>query len=209
MGMDGGWLTEACTRVAWCRGSPGERRSPCPARARSAPAADCFRGGWVAGVGVKQVRLDDRVSVYSGVAVVSSGRIRDQAPSAPTSRLVTTVPPSAKRHLVADAAEGAGAAGLVPPIRVVPVGSESSKVCRRSPRTDPRVRHHPSTRHRRARPGRLRLRPHRRPGGLPLRAAGCGSGQCEAGGGFAATDPGTQREVCEGGEYDNRYVYWL
>ncbi|MFJ2510147.1 hypothetical protein ACIPEL_04410 [Streptomyces griseoviridis] len=36
--------------------------------------------------------------------------------------------------------------------------------------------------------------------------------QCEAGGGFVATDPGTQREVCEGGEvceYDNRYVYWL
>ncbi|MFJ6463119.1 hypothetical protein ACIQM0_19110 [Streptomyces sp. NPDC091387] len=33
--------------------------------------------------------------------------------------------------------------------------------------------------------------------------------QCEAGGGFVATDPGTHREVCEGGEYDNRYVHWL
>ncbi|MGY3056806.1 hypothetical protein ACVWZD_001051 [Streptomyces sp. TE3672] len=31
----------------------------------------------------------------------------------------------------------------------------------------------------------------------------------EAGGGFVSTDLGTQREVCEGGEYDNRYVYWL
>ncbi|MET8747834.1 hypothetical protein [Streptomyces sp. NPDC004728] len=33
--------------------------------------------------------------------------------------------------------------------------------------------------------------------------------QCEAGGGFVATDIRTRQDFCAGGTYNNRYVIWL
>ena len=53
--------------------------------------------------------------MYSGVASESSGRTRDQAPSAPTSRLVVTVEPSAKVTSCRPSPSGADPGDLAPP----------------------------------------------------------------------------------------------
>ncbi len=71
--------------------------------------------------------------MYSGTAAESSGRTRDHAPSAPTSRSVVTVLPSAKVTSWRPPPRARTPLTLWPQ-RTVPAGSESSRMRRSSPR---------------------------------------------------------------------------
>lgn len=70
---------------------------------------------------------------YSGAASESSGRTRDHAPSAPTSRLVVRVVPSAKATSWRPSPRARTPLTLCPH-RTAPTGSESSRIRRSSPR---------------------------------------------------------------------------
>lgn len=61
---------------------------------RSGP--DCLRGSGVAGPPSNRIVSTLQTPKYSGVTSEGSGRTRDHAPSAPMSRLATTVVPPAK-----------------------------------------------------------------------------------------------------------------
>ncbi|MFF4616095.1 hypothetical protein [Nonomuraea jabiensis] len=59
------------------------------------PGADRLRGGGMAGAASNRKVSTVETPMYPGAASESNGRTRDHAPSAPTSRLATTVVPSA------------------------------------------------------------------------------------------------------------------